>query len=465
MEGTQDERLDEAMGTGDIPQANSQLLAMMSRMLDERLTAHKEEMHMLFSNRPQQREAEKRRITTEVDEHMREARRQALTEAGLTSAEAIEVLNRQAAGPTTSGLPTSTRQHHFKPENIGIFEGDPLDLPLWIGRVESLWDANEDPAYRQPLLNALPYCLTKSAAIWYQYCTREFRQQRLSTWEGWCKELQNAFSLDKGTIRRLAAERKWSPRHEELIVFLYHKLALERMAWPHRDEEDLVDAISDGLPADLQLSVRTGLNKDPKLNTLINELQKLEPIWRKGDPSSRGRKFDSKAAILGPQKDTTSANQKTATLKIEPRATASRPAIASGAPGSASRPSLRDSYDRSRISFDSAGNRLYRLPPAAGKGVLTLNQNCATCGQRHFRFECGQNPPSGPTLKKEPVGFIEGYPVIQAEIITLDDDDEMSDAEAASIHTVDSSTGSQSQTTSPDASPSPQQGKEATGTS
>lgn len=247
--------------------------------------------------------------------------------------------------------------------------------------MKSLIESRQDPTWESVIIETLPLCLRDTALRWYKVLGSHRRAELNTGWTVWESSLCNAFQPDASEIQCLAGERKWEWPKESIASYFYTKLSLLRAAFPTRQETDLLNEISYGLPASLQLDVRTHLLASPKMDDLLTELRNLEGPWkatlRSGSPyNSRN---DPLPQQLTPPSTYSTPSHLLASAVDTPQ---------SETVNTSNKFGLATNYEPANISYidrDSRRVRTYKLPNS--RQTISLGRPCRSCSQDHFDFE------------------------------------------------------------------------------
>ncbi|CAD6923051.1 unnamed protein product [Tilletia controversa] len=88
------------------------------------------------------------------------------------------------------------------------------------------------------------------------------------------------FSPQSTVVRQQARDRTWEPDHEDILGFVFAKIALLKVGFRNMTEEDVVQEIADCLPVDIQMLLRQPRERQPSLVRLREELRVQEVFWR-----------------------------------------------------------------------------------------------------------------------------------------------------------------------------------------
>lgn len=346
--------------------------------------------------------------------------------------------------PSVAGGGTFFAKSPIRVEDITEFDGDSFQLHSWLTHVEALHGHRLTKEWQEPIITLLPLCLKGAAKHWYDNLAPEERLA-LTNWQEWKAQLSGSFKANPTDLRRRADGRKWVVRKELIQSYYYEKVAWMRQAYPHRDDQDFILDIKEGLPADMQLAVRTNMMINPTLSALLTELRALEGPYRAEKPSTRSLLTDDT-----PAKSTSTSSSSTVNDDNGKDA------------GSGRRPPLAQTYDKNNITVDASGNRHYRIPDS-GRKISLGDRRCRQCNGKHFDFEHQHLV----NVKKEAL-YIDGMPAcyfgdVSDDVDAMDEDadfvmleGDQSTISSGSSHD-SSSTVSRSMSPSTDRSASPRQ--------
>ncbi|CAD6950709.1 unnamed protein product [Tilletia caries] len=157
------------------------------------------------------------------------------------------------ATSASSGSGVSAKVYTVKTEDTGTFDGTPENLELFLARVQAIrfaeTDAGWDPCWPMP----------------YRLLVRGPPRK---------------FSPQSTVVRQQARDRTWEPDHEDILGFVFAKIALLKVGFRNMTEEDVVQEIADCLPVDIQMLLRQPRERQPSLVRLREELRVQEVFWR-----------------------------------------------------------------------------------------------------------------------------------------------------------------------------------------
>ena len=323
----------------------------------------------------------------------------------------------------------SARRPTVKPDDIGLYEGNPETLEFFRSRVGALVQSRKDSAWEQAIVQTLPLCLRGTAAQWYQLMSIDARQSLSEGWMAWDEALCAAFRPDDGEARAVADARKWVPSSESVQQYFYSKLSLLRSAYPDRSQADLAKEICLGLPESFKLSIRSHLGIVTNVQDMLVEMKAFEAPWRAAN------KCPLKGMSSVPQvitSATVTPHATEVTVQTSQAAQRSQSAIVNRSATPKRLFSLADTYRPENISYvqrDGKRVRAYKMPHSGN--TLYLNRNCGKCMANHFDFE--HDHLKG-TVKAEPDIFLVqaelalasayGYTMSIGDTIDVDDTDD-----------------------------------------
>ena len=362
--------------------------------------------------------------------------------------------------PFASATPSQARRHAIKPEDIGTFDGSSDRLEFFLGRVNALVQSRRDPTWEAAIVDILPLCLCDTAAQWYQLLGPHQCIRLNTAWSDWEAALQKAFQPDASEIRRIADERRWDWQKESIAAYFYAKLSLLCAAYPTRLHADLVHKICLGLPASLQLDVRSHMAPKPSMDDLLMELRNLEGPWRAAlrsgsCPTTRHETVTSSMSTSSqygpPLAAPTLTAPTTSTAQNQPESRGQPPSTANGQ--NSGRTSLAAGYVPANVTYihrDGRKVRAYKLPHSGQ--YIYLGRPCRTCSQDHFDFKhkfVSRQPKAEAHLIQAELDLVQayGYPMICLNPIYVGDEESPTSSPDLSF-TSSSSGGSHSNSSS-----------------
>ncbi|CAD6951056.1 unnamed protein product, partial [Tilletia laevis] len=139
--------------------------------------------------------------------------------------------------------------------------------------------AETDAGWDRAVLRAITLVLRGRAAIWHSTLTDKQRAG-LCRIDYWFEALRENFSPQSTVVRQQARDRTWDPDHEDILGFVFAKIALLKVGFRNMTEEDVVQEIADRLPVDIQMLLRQPRERQPSLVRLREELRIQEVFWR-----------------------------------------------------------------------------------------------------------------------------------------------------------------------------------------
>lgn len=260
----------------------------------------------------------------------------------------------------------ATRRREWQAKDIATFDGQPEHLDTFINRVQMLYEAKTDPNWREPLIEALPVCLTGSASEWLESQPLEWKVEHLATLEGWITELREVFGGDASTKQTLAYQRTWNYTKESGRAYFFSKQKVMSSAFPLRSKDDFVVDIVNGMPATFQIHCREQFQKHPSADALLREIQSIEGPWRL---SAEGRE------LVGSTADTST----TTTVKTENQAVV----VKSQPTSKTQKDSLKRSFKPENL-YSKGGVDYYERPD--NKMTIKRDRPCTICQGPHFDF-------------------------------------------------------------------------------
>ncbi|CAD6899444.1 unnamed protein product [Tilletia controversa] len=183
------------------------------------------------------------------------------------------------ATSASSGSGASAKVYTVKTEDTGTFDGTPENLELFLARVQAIRFAETDAGWDRAVLHAITLALRGRAAIWHSTLTDKQRAG-LCRIDYWFEALRENFSPQSTVVRQQARDRTWDPDHEDILGFVFAKIALLKVGFRNMTEEDVVQEIADRLPVDIQMLLRQPRERQPSLVRLREELRIQEVFWR-----------------------------------------------------------------------------------------------------------------------------------------------------------------------------------------
>ncbi|KAE8179845.1 hypothetical protein CF328_g9352, partial [Tilletia controversa] len=290
--------------------------------------------------------------------------------------------------PSISITPSSSSSSRFrpcKPEYLPTYDGNPLELEKYLGRIGGILRTDPDEAWELAVLRSMPIRFSGDAEEWHSGMSPA-DAKRLVTFSDMAEAMRKEFRANRSEQRRLARARVWMPTAEPVATFYHVKLRALRVAFG-QDQTDsvLVEDIVDSLPPTFRAMLRLP-RVDPMLDDLRAELGTWEDTWRQIHPQ-----FALRPAVTSPAAMSSTPPRRPPASSTAPTA-ASTPASSVPAPVRADQPSARNgpplasTYDPSRVIPAANGKlRQYRRPH--DDVVIELRHPCTRCGQDHFNFE------------------------------------------------------------------------------
>ncbi|KAE8216473.1 hypothetical protein CF327_g346 [Tilletia walkeri] len=252
-----------------------------------------------------------------------------------------------------------------KPERLGEFHGDPLELEFWIGCVHDIARSNPSRAWQAAVRAAIPSALRGDAREWHIGLTDD-EVRAMPDLSAYFQALRANFPVNPIELRVKALGRKWEPTKETSLGYSQVKVRMLRQAAVKgTPEETIVNDVLDGLVPSFQQILRLPRGKDRTVQALRAELGEQEPIWRKIHKVGVGDAGGMHTATFAPSPGTYMRQESPSVFATEQR--------------------RFFQYDPSRVVEAKDGvPRQYRKENGR---VLRLNRPCGKCGQQHFDFE------------------------------------------------------------------------------
>ncbi|PWN20521.1 hypothetical protein BCV69DRAFT_299640, partial [Microstroma glucosiphilum] len=379
---------DDAEGTPNppLPAMSAAQLAQLQQyfehQMEARLESQRQETRRLFQEQMNSQDvsAERRNLTNllwQGTDEAKQSRRRFLISKGFTPAQA----DREILEPITTSAPTMVvnqpnRRVEWKAKEIGLFDGKPENLDQWICRVQGFYNQKVDPAWREPLVEALPKCMTGYADSWLNMQSTAFRMDNLSTFEGWVKTLRTAFRGDFARKQMEAHMRAWQYRDEPSLGYFLDKTRRMSAVYSDREIDSFLTDVWLGLPDDFKPMIRAHITKPLRATTMMDELQMFEHAWRAQDPKNRSLRV---TPTMNPTQEVTvsAPSTRSVDVSVSPTKTRDSPSLVQR-----QRESLKATFNPANL-FNENGKLKYRRPDGV---VITRDRPCSTCGGQHFDF-------------------------------------------------------------------------------
>ncbi|KAE8229911.1 hypothetical protein CF326_g5103 [Tilletia indica] len=295
---------------------------------------------------------------------------------------------------TQSAESGTAKKHVYtvKTEDTGTFDGTPENLELFLSRLQALRFAETDLGWDKAVLRAIPLALRGRAALWHSTLTDKQRAG-LYRIDVWFEALRENFSPHPAVVRRQARDRAWEIDREDILGYVFAKIALLKVAFRSLSEGEMVREVADQLPIEIQAVLRQPHKKQPSLVRLREELRVQEVFWRQQHnrpllrldselEESTSRVSDKRTAsfadLVTPSTLTMNTNSSL------PDRQSSRGSVAQrrGKP-------YADDFDPSRLGRGKSPRTgkdtvFYRVPGTAE--TIWCERPCRRCGGDHFDF-------------------------------------------------------------------------------
>ncbi|KAE8228110.1 hypothetical protein CF326_g6970 [Tilletia indica] len=286
---------------------------------------------------------------------------------------------------TVSAVPTK-QTYNIKSDDISTFDGTPENLELFLARVQAVRFAENDASWDRAVLRAIPLALRGRAAIWHSTLT-DRQRSNLFRIDSWFEALRENFSPHPAIVRRQARERAWEYEVEDILGYVFAKVALLKVAYPGLKEGEVVQEVAERLPVEIQMLLRQPHEHQPSLVKFRAELRVQEVFWRV-------RYNRPLVTATGEESESTPSKKRTSTFAelVAPSTLAMTPASPSFARGSVAqrrgKPYSED-FDPSRIGQGKSprtgkDTMFYRVPDTAD--TIWCERPCRRCGANHFDF-------------------------------------------------------------------------------
>ncbi|KAE8211916.1 hypothetical protein CF327_g4379 [Tilletia walkeri] len=292
---------------------------------------------------------------------------------------------------TSSGSGVTPNRHVYtiKSEDISTFDGTPENLELFWSRVQAVRSAENDANWDRAVLRAIPLALRDRAAIWHSTLTDRQRAS-LNKIDTWFIALRENFSPHPAIVRKQARERAWEPDVEDVLGYVFAKVALLKVAFKSMTEGDIVQEVADRMPVDIQMLLRQPHEHQPSLVLLRSELRVQEVFWRLRHNRPLIRPTDDESETT----PRSSSSHRTSTFSELVRASAwsITPTPHLPARGSVAqrrgRPYAED-FDPTRLGKGKSPRTgketiFYRVPDTSE--TIWCERPCRRCGANHFDF-------------------------------------------------------------------------------
>ncbi|KAE8237068.1 hypothetical protein A4X13_0g8925 [Tilletia indica] len=182
---------------------------------------------------------------------------------------------------TVSAVPTK-QTYNIKSDDISTFDGTPENLELFLARVQAVRFAENDASWDRAVLRAIPLALRGRAAIWHSTLT-DRQRSNLFRIDSWFEALRENFSPHPAIVRRQARERAWEYEVEDILGYVFAKVALLKVAYPGLKEGEVVQEVAERLPVEIQMLLRQPHEHQPSLVKFRAELRVQEVFWRRSN--------------------------------------------------------------------------------------------------------------------------------------------------------------------------------------
>ncbi|KAE8244772.1 hypothetical protein A4X13_0g6281 [Tilletia indica] len=261
-----------------------------------------------------------------------------------------------------------------------------LETPSTRTAVAAIRYAENDASWDRAVLRAIPLALRDRAAIWHSTLT-DRQRANLCRFDAWYEALRENFSPHPSTVRRQARERAWDPDVEDILGYVFAKVALLKVAYPGYKEGEVVQEVAERLPIDIQMLLRQPHERQPSLVNLRAELRVQEVFWRLRHQRPLLRSTAEEA-------DSSSSKKRTSTFAelATPSALVIAPTSSSSSRGSVAqrrgKPYSED-FDPSRLGQGKSPRTgkdtvCYRVPDT--EETIWCERPCRRCGANHFDF-------------------------------------------------------------------------------
>ncbi|KAE8228325.1 hypothetical protein CF326_g6747 [Tilletia indica] len=297
----------------------------------------------------------------------------------------MEPSSSTGGGATAAAVPTK-QVYNIKSDDISTFDGTPENLELFLARVQAVRFAENDANWDRAVLRAIPLALRGRAAIWHSTLT-DRQRAGLFRIDAWFEALRENFSPHPSIVRRQARERAWEYEVEDILGYVFAKVALLKVAYPSLAEGEVVHEVAERLPVELQMLLRQPHERQPSLVKFRAELRVQEVFWR----VHYNRPL---RVVTAEESELPSAKKRTSTFAelITPSALAITPSPPSSTRGSVAqrrgKPYSED-FDPSRIGQGKSPRTgkdamFYRVPDTTE--TIWCERPCRRCGANHFDF-------------------------------------------------------------------------------
>ncbi|KAE8217351.1 hypothetical protein CF326_g9474 [Tilletia indica] len=339
---------------------------------------------------------------------------------------AVDTERSALAGGSVPSAP-NRQVYTVKSEDISTFDGTPENLELFLARIQSIRFAENDASWDRAVLRAIPLALRGRAAIWHSTLT-DRQRANLCRFDAWYEALRENFSPHPSVVRRLARQRAWDPDVEDILGYVFAKVALLKVAYPGYNEGEVVQEVAERLPVDIQMLLRQPQKRQPTLANLRAELRVQEVFWRHRHNRPLLNATPAQEESLVSQKRTTAFTELAtpAALAIAPM-----PSSSSSARGSVAqrrgKPYAED-FDPSRLGQGKSPRTgkdtvFYRVPETTE--TIWCERPCRRCGGNHFDFS-HDHFTSKPQVRFAEEEEDDGYPAASYVADSNDRDDSTS---------------------------------------
>ncbi|KAE8248029.1 hypothetical protein A4X06_0g4011 [Tilletia controversa] len=284
-----------------------------------------------------------------------------------------------------SNSSSSSRFRPCKPEYLPTYDGNPLELEKYLGRIGGILRTDPDEAWELAVLRSMPIRFSGDAEEWHSGMSPA-DAKRIVTFSDMAEAMRKEFRANRSEQRRLARARVWMPTAEPVATFYHVKLRALRVA-SGQDQTDsvLVEDIVDSLPPTFRAMMRLP-RIDPMLDDLRAELGTWEDTWRQIHPQFALRPAVTPPVAMSSTPPRRSPAASTAPTAASTSAPSAPTPVRADQPPARNGPPLASTYDPSRVIPAADGKlRQYRRPH--DNVLIELRHPCTRCGQDHFNFE------------------------------------------------------------------------------
>ncbi|KAE8265265.1 hypothetical protein A4X09_0g6708 [Tilletia walkeri] len=288
--------------------------------------------------------------------------------------------------------PAKKHVYTIKTEDTGTFDGTPENLELFLARVQALRFAETDLGWDKAVLRAIPLALRGRAALWHSTLTDKQRAG-LFRIDVWFEALRENFSPHPAVVRRQARDRAWDMDREDILGYVFAKIALLKVAFRSLTEGEIVQEVADRLPLEIQAVLRQPHKKQPSLVRFREELRVQEVFWRQQQnrPLLRSDSESDDLSLRASDQRTASFGDLVAPSALAMNANPSLPdrQLSRGSVAQRRGKPYADDFDAARLGRGKSPRTgkdtvFYRVPGTTE--TIWCERPCRRCGGDHFDF-------------------------------------------------------------------------------